>query len=66
MYVPWLPSAVFGSGTILASLLMLTMPESRGQQMPVTMDDVRAWKKSPQLKKVTMKNGRQDGQAINP
>lgn len=66
LYVPWLPATVFGTGSILASLLLFVLPESSGQQLPSTMDDVRMWKEQRQQKKRASKNLHKNGNAIHP
>lgn len=61
LYIPWLPSTVFGAGSILSSLLIFTLPESRGQQMPTTMDEIRSWKEKRKEKKLALKNNQKNG-----
>lgn len=38
--VPWLPSAIFGISSFVASLVLLPLPETLGRPLPDTIDDL--------------------------
>ena len=38
-YVPSLPSILFGSSAVLAGLLALLLPETRGRKLPQTLEE---------------------------
>lgn len=44
--VPWLPTVIFGLAPILAGIVCLWLPETRGSALPDSMDDVRKDEKS--------------------
>ncbi|KAJ0172026.1 hypothetical protein K1T71_011999 [Dendrolimus kikuchii] len=46
MTVPWLPNVIFGLAPIVAGVLCLCLPETRGSVLPDSMNDVREGIKS--------------------
>ncbi|XP_050403310.1 organic cation transporter protein isoform X3 [Patella vulgata] len=43
--VIWGPGVVFGSCCVLASVLFLLLPETRGRELPTTIAEMREWSK---------------------
>lgn len=39
--IPWLPTAIFGTTPILAGLVALLLPETKGRSLPDSIEDVR-------------------------
>ena len=40
---PWAPGIVFGAISIMAGLLTLRLPETRGRPFPQTIEEVESW-----------------------
>ena len=40
---PWAPGIVFGALSIMAGLLTLRLPETRGRPFPQTIAEVESW-----------------------
>ncbi|KAK3098694.1 hypothetical protein FSP39_022115 [Pinctada imbricata] len=45
MYVAWGPGAVFGSMCFIVSFLCLYLPETRGHELPQTIEELKQWYK---------------------
>lgn len=56
-YLPWAPGTLFGSGCLFACALLFLLPETRDQQLPQTMEDLKILQnaKKPQVDYVNMK-----------
>ncbi|CAE1142809.1 SLC22A4_5 [Acanthosepion pharaonis] len=39
--VPWAPGTIFGTGCLMACALLFLLPETRDQQLPQTMEDLK-------------------------
>ncbi|XP_022815571.1 organic cation transporter protein-like isoform X2 [Spodoptera litura] len=39
--IPWLPTAIFGTTPVLAGLVALLLPETKGRSLPDSIEDVR-------------------------
>lgn len=46
MTIPWLPTVIFGVAPILAGILCLWLPETKGSVLPDSMNDIREGIKS--------------------
>lgn len=42
-YAVWAPGVVIGTGSLLAVLFLLVLPESRGRELPQNISDLEAW-----------------------
>ncbi|XP_067667584.1 organic cation transporter-like protein [Haliotis asinina] len=45
--IPWLPGTIFGVGCLIIAGLVMILPESQGRELPETVEEIRAWPKSP-------------------
>lgn len=56
--LPWAPGTLFGTGCLFACALLFLLPETRDQQLPQTMEDLKILQnanKKPQVDYVNMK-----------
>ena len=55
-YLPWAPGTLFGTGCLFACALLFLLPETRDQQLPQTMEDLKILQntKKPQVEYVNM------------